>query len=402
MLLLLVGLFCWGLVISEPAKWRILLPTLIFGPLAIIYAAPIIGLTEGPLYHVRYVFTYSPFFYIVVGLAMARLWQKQRLTATFIGLTLMSGAGLSIWQLHTDPTYHSDDLRGAVSFIEARWRPGDAILINAGYAYTAFQYYATNPAQQYTRLTNFNSHTVDVMAEYPSIYETGSVDGPPSLGWGDPASDFYAMTHQETIDALEAISLAHPRVWVLRIYDTVSDPKGVIRNWLMHNMRLFEDQVFTGTANLRVQGYMSRHQPDPPNIVNLMLDDQFILHGFSPPNSTYRAGDQIQTALWLEAVQPSAVPYALSLKLWDDAGNAIAQTDPDEWPVGSQFNTTHWQAGTMIRYPMQLQLPDSLPAGQFWLNVVMYNSQTGQPLTVQPTGDTSVLLGGVEIRPRSQ
>jgi hypothetical protein len=104
-------------------------------------------------------------------------------------------------------------------------------------------------------------------------------------------------------------------------------------------------------------------------------------------------------ALWWQAQksQPTAVPYALSLKLWDGSGNLAAQTEPDEWPVGNLYDTTDWQANQSIRYPMQLQLPATIQPGQYWLNVVFYSTQDGQPLDIQETGEKVILLGGVTV-----
>ena len=39
----------------------------------------------------------------------------------------------------------------------------------------------------------------------PVVVQTGTVDGDPGLGWGDPASDFYAMSRAETEAALERL-----------------------------------------------------------------------------------------------------------------------------------------------------------------------------------------------------
>ena len=51
---------------------------------------------------------------------------------------------------------------------------------------------------------------------------------------------------------------AYARVWQYRIYDTVNDPQGALRDLLAQKGRLFDDQVFSGEANLRVQGYLPR------------------------------------------------------------------------------------------------------------------------------------------------
>ena len=397
-LLLVLGLFGWGLITMPDNGRRVLLPLLTFGPLAIIYLAPRIGLTDGSLYHGRYIFTYASPFYLVLGVALAGLWRSHHRLTLLLTLILAGGAGFSLWEFHTNPRYTSDDLRSAVKLIQQKWRPGDVMLINAGYAYTGLQYYYPDPAIHYQRLTSPIPDHLAPPATTPLALETGTINGPSTLGWADPAADFYAMPQPEALAALETVTQTYPRLWLIRIYDTVTDPQAIIRQWLAENMTLFEDQVFSGPANMRVQGYLSRHQPPPPVTANLTLGNQLLLRGFTPPPTTVSPGSPIDVALWWEAQRTDqATPYALSLKLWDGQGNLAAQTEPDEWPVGNRYFTPDWRPGQIIRYPMRLHLPADTPPGQYWLNIVIYNPQTGAPLTVQETGEAVVLLGSVTV-----
>ena len=398
LLLMTLLLFGWGLWLVDQTRWRLLLLCLAFGPLLLIYLIPLLGLTTGPLYHVRYLFTYSPIFYIVLAVAGAWLGQRHRVLAGLVIILLAGGSIFSIAQFHTNPTYASDDLRGAVALLQQKWRPGDVILVNAGYAYTALDYYYDGPIQDFQRLSEFAAQSNSLAASHqPLILQAGTIDGPASLGWADPASDFYASSQAETEAALAEVSQAFSRIWVLRIYDTVTDPNGAIRDWLTGNLRLFEDQVFSGQANLRVQGYLSPHQPPPPPALLLHLENRFKLHGYLPPASHYQAGDTIYTAVWLEATTPAETPYALSLKLWDDNGVLAVQTEPDEWPVGNRFQTPAWPAGYQVRYPMQLTIPSTIEASQYWLNLVIYNTADGTPLRVNETGERVILLGGLRV-----
>jgi hypothetical protein len=144
---------------------------------------------------------------------------------------------------------------------------------------------------------------------------------------------------------------------------------------------------------------MSRQPFEPPQAANLTLEDRFILRGFSPPPPQARAGWPIDVALWWEKqpAAPAGPPYALSLKLWDSQGNLAAQTEPDEWPAGNLYFTPDWQPDQTVYYPLRLNLPPDIEPDQYWLNVVFYNTQTGRPLQVNETGQTVILLGGVEV-----
>ena len=118
-----------------PVRW--LLVGYLFLPVLLIYLASFIT----PLYHVRYVFTYSTTFYIIVGAGLAWLFQRWRVVGWLVLAAIVVFSGISFHAYHTDPQYASDDHRAAVRFLAEQWRPGDAILVNAGYAYTALETY---------------------------------------------------------------------------------------------------------------------------------------------------------------------------------------------------------------------------------------------------------------------
>ncbi len=409
-LLIALLLFGWGLYVLRSNRLRALLLTLIFGPIALILLFPL--LTGSPLYHARYLFTYSPFFYLVLGAGLAGGRQKDEggrmkkpspfalrhsLFALLAAAILLLGSGFSIYQMHTNPKYASDDLRGAAAFLQEKWRPGDVILVNAGYAYTALQYYFTDPIDNFQRLSNFNPQTSQRNPYHPLILQTGTVDGSPNLGWGDPQSDFYAISRTNTEAALLQLTQAYPRIWMLRVYDTVTDPNGDIRQWLRENTLPFEDRGFTGESNIRVQGFLSKQQPSPPQQTSFHFEDALQLRGVTPVEGQYQGGQAIHTALWLEAQRSLAAeaPLALSLKLWDSAGNQMAQSD--EWPVGSLYFTPTWTPGAVIRYPMRLILPPDIPPGRYWLDVEIYRSDNSVSLNVLETGKHGVTLGQINV-----
>lgn len=210
-----------------------------FVPVLIIYVLSI----WKPLYHVRYVFTYSPAFYILLAIGIHHVHAStnfRRILATSLLLILTAASAHSANNFWFDPRYADDDLRGAVKHIAELWRPGDAVLINAGYTYTAFAYYFDQPIEWRGRLTNYppinvSSGTLQRLVDLRAgaiVLQTGSVDGGASLGWGNPESDFYVTTADETRAALDRVFAVHPRIWMLRLYDTVVDPKGVVRNYL--------------------------------------------------------------------------------------------------------------------------------------------------------------------------
>jgi uncharacterized membrane protein len=417
-LLVLVGLlFVWGL----RGAWRVrsrrssapagasnatsvaaasvnpaaLLLTALFGPLALIAVASVVT----PLYHVRYVFTYAPAFYIILAGGLAWLMQRTRLVAVVALAAVLAGGTYGLYEQRAMPEDVTDDLRGAVRFLAARWRPGDAVLVNAGYAYTAFAYYYPEPIAARMRLTDYRS---PANLDAPLVLQTGIIGGDTSLGWGDAQSDFYATTGADTTGALARVLSDYPRLWVLRIYDTVADPDGVVRAWLAEATTPFEDRAFAGSAYPHVQGYMARRQPAPPPGPSFALAGGVDLVGSQVPSEA-RAGESLDVVLWWRATgtQPAvSPPYAVSLKLWDVQSE---QTTPplvaqaDEWPLGGLLLTPTWPRDVALRHPMRLRLPLDLTAGRYRLEVQLYDSATLQPFDRLDGAGNSIALGDIRV-----
>jgi len=276
---------------------RLLLAGYTFVPLALLYLFSYVT----PLFHVRYVFLYAGTFYIVLAWGLRRLWGRPRgrrdlWRAVVIGGLLLSYGGASAFSLHqfwTDPAYAADDLRGGVRYIAQHLGPDDAILINAGYAYTAFRYYYRGPIAWQGRLTSYPEEGVP-SGRGAVIVQTGTVDGSPDLGWGDPEADFYAMPWGEAEAALGRLFRHHSRVWVLRIYDTVTDPEGRIRAWLETHGLLLDDRLLTGEANARVQVWRTHREPlfegpEPQYPVGVALGKEVLsLQGYDAPTMRAR------------------------------------------------------------------------------------------------------------------
>ncbi|MEJ2556916.1 MAG: glycosyltransferase family 39 protein [Anaerolineae bacterium] len=384
-------------------------PTLLvvytFGPLGLIYLASLIV----PLYHVRYLFTYAPPFYFLLGAGLAWLTRRTRPLAALAALALLAGSAFSIRELYTNPRYAADDFRAAVHFIQERWRPGDAVLINAGYAYTGFLYYYHGPIAGRVRLSEYQpaDNPGSTAPDRPLLLLTGSIGGDANLGWRSPDSDFYATTQAETAAALRRLTQTFPRIWMLRIYDTVSDPDGFIREWLAANTTPFEDQLFEGEAFMRVQGFMSTSQPPPPQDMEVTLEGGITLLGWQVKPATptgAQAAQALDVVLWWQANGSLTTNYAASLKLWGTQGQGAKAREhlaaqQDEWPVGSLLFTSAWPPGKPIRHPMRLRLPADLPPGQYWLNVEMYDPATVQPLARHDGQGSSITLGTVSQAP---
>jgi len=366
-------------------------------PLLIIYALSL----WKPLYHVRYIFTYSPAFYILLALGLEKIRPSSfalRLPSSVLHLLLFTFYFLlftfsivSAYNFWYSPRYAKDDLRGAVHYLTDHWRPGDAILINAGYTYPAFLYYSDLPMGWRGRLTQYTSRNT----QHAVVLQTGSIGGAPNLGWGNPESDFYATTADETRAALDRVFAAHPRVWMLRLYDTVVDPDGVVRDYLATRGRLFDDEGFAGESYARVQGYLTTRAPltTLPNDVarrEILLGNRIVLLGFEPAALTVRAGAPLDVEVYWQAREPTNVDARLYIGLFAADGAVVASSD--EIPIGNALGTSRWTPGEILRQPIRLRVPANSASGDYVLRVALYNPLTNE--TLAPSSQEFVTENG--------
>jgi hypothetical protein len=305
-------------------------------------------------------------------------------------------SGISVYAYHSAPEYASDDHRSAARFLAGRWRPGDAILVNAGYAYTALLAYWDGDAIAWRgRLVGGDYGGAD---PGPVVVQTGSVDGGPSLGWGDPDSDFYTMARAQTEDALEKLFADFDRVWVYRIYDTVTDPQATIRSWLDGSGILFEDQAFSGESQLRVQGFLTGREAVPEKSIQIqetLADGSLRLEAVRDWSRTVAVGGTLDLGLEWRRVGPlPGDGRMLFAGLFDDMGERWAQVD--EVPLGSLYPVAEWPEGA-VRTPLRLRVPAGTPPGRYRLAVGWYRFSGGQPVWLPWGEDERLVLGEVEV-----
>jgi uncharacterized membrane protein len=388
--LFIVALFVFTLVTRHASLFWL---GYTFAPLIIIFAFSL----WKPLYHVRYIFIYSPGFYLLWAIGLERVFSLRidfRKYATSIiagSLLLISAIAYSDYNFWFDPKYADDDLRGAAQRIAELWRPGDAGLINAGYTYPAFVYYFDQPMAWRGRLVNYPPRDISMgtiqrivdLRAGAIVLQTGSIGGGASLGWGSAESDFYATTAEETRAALDRVFAAHPRVWMLRLYDTVVDPDGVIRDYLATRGRIIDDQGFAGESFARVQGYLTTRAPLtalPASATRreVFLGNRIALLGFEPKEISVRVGEPIDVNLYWQAREPTNVDMHLYVGLFAGDGKPVAATD--EVPLGNALGTSRWTPGEVMRHPVRLRVPANIAPGNYVLRVALYNPLTNESL----------------------
>jgi hypothetical protein len=378
-------------------------PVFLLGYFLVPFAAIFLFSLWKPLYHVRYMFTYSPAFYILAAYAwwnLAREFANARRVhaarwvnplgamAVLVSVAFFMLTGYSLYNVWHNPQYAPDDLRGAVNYIAEHWRPGDVIVVNAGYAYPALEYYYPEPITR-ERLVNFRGGESNA----PRVLQTGSIGGANDLGWGDPLSDFYATTADETRAALDRVFADAARVWMLRIYDTVVDPDGMIRAYFDAHATMFDDQVFAGEAQTRVQGFITnptRELPTTAARVQEAFGERVELVGYEMGARELPRGAFLDMVLYWQLRQAVNYNYQVSLQLLDANGQNVAQAD--EMPLSEVLPMTRWNTNALYREPLRLNIPAALAPGEYHAVVKLYNPRTGQVL------GTPFAVGTVTVR----
>ena len=375
--------------------WSIL-PVATLGPLALILLASLVT----PLYHVRYLFTYSPPFYVVMAAGLVWLLRRSRVAFTVALVVWLAAAGVTLHAFWHDPAYRADDHRAAVHYLREHWRPGDVVLLNAGWPYTALTTYWDGPIATRSRLTG----DLPAAPDDPNtlvMVTTGHLNGDPDLGWGDPRSDFFAMPADAASQQLAALFGKFNRVWQYRIYDTVNDPAGKVRGWLAEDRQLSDDQVFAGEANLRVQGFVPRQAAAAgANWPSAAFGTELSVR-VGPLPGQITSGETLYPALdWEFTGQPvdreaSPRDFATSIRLIGPDGAVWAQP-PDERPSGPQLPASQWARDQAYRQTLKLPVPAGTPPGQYAVELVVYDPATGKPWPGQ-AGDLALTPNGLRL-----
>lgn len=379
------------------------LPVATFGPLALILLVSL----ATPLYHVRYLFTYSPAFYVVSAAGLAWLWDgaraarpapPSRKAAKVAGIAIaavwLAAAGVTLHASWFDPRYRADDHRAAVRFLRERWRPGDVALVNAGWAYTALTTYWDGPVAARSRLT------ADLPAPRADdalvVVTMGHIDGGPGLGWGDPRSDFFALPATVAEGRIAGLFGRFDRVWHYRIYDTVNDPGGRVRASLAADGQPFEDQVFPGEAFMRVQGFLPRAASAPPAGWPAATFEPGITVHAGPLPDRVAGGATLYPVLDWQLAGPS-MGFATSVRLVAADGSTWAQGE-DERPAGPGYPASAWPAGATVRQTASLPIPPGTPPGAYSVELVVYDPATGRPWPARgAAGDLAATANGVRL-----
>ena len=129
----------------------------------------------------------------------------------------------------------------------------------------------------------------------------------------------------------------------------------------------------------------------PPTIdhaLDVTLGEQVRLLGYDLDPSQPAPEDQLTLTLYWQALTEMEASYTVFTHLLGDDGGVVAQHDAS--PAGGSYPTTLWVAGEVVEDPHLLELPASLAAGTYTMEVGMYVLETGARLAVPDSADGAV------------
>ncbi len=113
------------------------------------------------------------------------------------------------------------------------------------------------------------------------------------------------------------------------------------------------------------------------------------------PTSTLRAGDFAVVSLYWRLPEPTSARFGISLRIQDSQGHVILQRDSE--PASGRRPTSGWLTNEVVQDDAGIIIPPDTPPGPLHLQLAVYESGTGKPLTPETGG--LYALGDWELAP---
>ncbi len=208
----------------------------------------------------------------------------------------------------------------------------------------------------------------------------------------------YLLEDGEGLESdMDKVASRHDTIWVVYAGsedDQRSNP--AVEDWLRE--RAFPVSV-EGLGNARLTRYATTTSPLKPHPVEAKFRDQMQLQEYALDEGPLRPMDVLHISLSWRSLEPLGTDYTAFVHLIDGDERVWAQRDSQ--PVGGSRPTSSWEPGEEIRDNHGLALPPDIPAGEYQLELGLYDATTGQRLPLLTSqgniGDDRVLVGPVVV-----
>ncbi len=166
---------------------------------------------------------------------------------------------------------------------------------------------------------------------------------------------------------------------------------GLFRRLPLGNLIARDPKGQTITPNIARYKISGASNVEIQNPVRFGFANQIALVGYSVQNT----GGRLDVRLYWRARRVIDEDYKVFVHLVDLHGNIVAQED--EQPQHGAYPTSFWDTGETIADDYQLDVPSSVPAGEYQLIVGVYHSGDNKRLSVEG-GSDSIVLATVPIQ----
>jgi hypothetical protein len=143
--------------------------------------------------------------------------------------------------------------------------------------------------------------------------------------------------------------------------------------------------------------FLAQDDPGRRQSASIDFGSQMRLRHWDIETPTLNPGDDLKVRLTWEALAKLNERYVVFVHLLSPDGDLVAQNDSA--PLGRLLPSATWPVGATYGYPVILETPDDLPAGQYDVQVGVYLWPGMERLTVPSSADNVIPLGAVEVVP---
>lgn len=249
-------------------------------------------------------------------------------------------------------------------------------------------------------LLTFDTHlALEANMEVPSGFEMSIFSYRPA--WTTPRSRQYRVVNNALL--LEALRSGADAVAMTTFdLDLLYGERELLLNTLHNHYRWAKTVPGFGPfqSDLRIYLPPQYDLPTPDVPLEVHWDDEIVLLGYDLERRLYNREESLWLTLYWQAETSPHDSYVVFTHLVNESGEvALGWDNP---PCRRTCPTNSWRAGEIIRDEYVLPLKESLPAGLYYLEVGIYDLDTGDRLIVSSDStqviDNGLFLEQVEVR----
>lgn len=352
--------------------------------------------------------------WLAAAAGLASLWRRGQPQRLLVGLILLPPlAGIAI-SLTSRPFVARYVFPSALIFaiaavaggaaLRGRWRPLGvcclAWMAGVGAAYAGFYFF--DPAQARDDHRSAARFINAEAGKDEAVIAVSPYFGPVLSRYLDPRLPLFGLPAghgakpSDTQGRVAELARAYDRLWLAAWQEDAWDPEHIVRGWL--ETRGFLNRV-EGFRGLRVRSYLTRQPvtsevPATASPADEPLGDAARLVGYEMVEKPTPGRVRV-TLYWQPLRSLAGTDYSVFVHVVSASSHAWAQKD--NRPAYDRFPSGRWRPGMVIADGYDLELLAGTPPGNYWLEVGMYDTGSGEPLANPRTGQEHVRLGPVGL-----